>query len=544
MKFLWIEDFDGDKTRDGIGHPIRDRVEQFYDISPEDLLVCSSFQKGLDIIRDKPQDFDAVLLDINLKFAKDHEKNKVIQNRKRNGIYNTFFKEYITEGIFDHYYEKGANGILLYLYLREVACFPKNRIAFLSAFVEEPGNLSAKGNSLDYQKLLDSFQNLGIVFQHGYMKPDGIHCQENEGFSLIDGFSEVSAPSEMHPESRRFRESFVLPNGGDYIDFRRNLIEMAKILGNECQKRMDDRSYLRYFIHILRKPAFHQGGPSGKGTDIYNQHYFYGLLQKIVNLPLETNSDAMSNFLGDLLFCGDCFSESEHSFSPSSTEFYSCRGGKNPKCPEKNQYQVPDQQRSEFREGNACTYPGFCKFKEGVFDKAAFSTLKTMRNWLAHGGSGDLQAQIQLKSFVAPLFLRTVFDLSQLSQPDLLAYRYHESKILGEQPIFEEKDLLNKVQQRYYREIERRIRDKTMKSGMKYTKDMAQGNQVETLYQLFLAHLFPMSYQFFDLKEGVCRYQVAIAPTVFEKYAKNSPEFDYISTAFHGAKYLDQGAEH
>lgn len=535
MKLLWIEDFDGDKTCQGIGHPIRQRVEQFYGISADDLLVCTSFQGGLEHIRENPQDFDGVLLDINLKFAKDLEKNKLMQSRSRTEIYDTYFQDYITEEIFDHYYEKGANGILIYLYLREVACFPKNRIAFLSAYVEEKGKSDGKGNSMDYQKLLDSFRNLGIVFRHGYMKPDAILCKEHENFSLLSGFTEVEEEAEIHPESERFKRDFLESNGGDYIDFRRNMIEMAKILREECDNRMDDSGYLRHFIHILRKPAFHKDAPSGKGTDIYHPPYFYGLLQKMMHLPLEPQSDTLSNFLEDLLFCGDCFSESEQVFSPSATEFYSCRGVKNQKCPEKKQYQVLHGQRTDSAEGNACTYPGFCKFKESVFEKASISTLKTMRNWLAHGGSGDLQAQITLKSFVAPLFLRTIFDVNQLPEEKREEYLKYEGKLLGKSSQIQEVYLLDLMKRRYYVEIEKKIRDKSMKPGLKYTKDIAQGQRVESLYQLFLAHNFPMSYQFLDLKEGICRYQVAIAAMAFDKYDKNSAEYAYISVAFREA---------
>lgn len=532
MKYLWIEDFDGDRYTRGEGHPIRHRVEQFYQINTSDLLVCTSFHSGLEQIKKEPHSFDAVLLDINLKFSKDPEKNKMIQKVKRSQLYQQYFSDYITEEVFDHYYEKGANGILIYLYLREVACFPKNRIAFLSAFVERKEG----GNSLDYQHLLDSFQRLGIVFRHGYMKPDGIDCQENQGFSLMDGFSDCEMEEEIHPESQRFIQEFAKPNGGDYVDFRRNMIELAVILQEEREERGDDLAYRRHFYSILRKPAFHLVGPSGKGVDIYNQTYFDGLLSKICQLPLEPQEDTISNFLGDLLFCGDCFSEAEQSFSPSSKEFFSCRGQKKPVCPGKKQHQILDQNRSEFREGNACTYVGFCRFKESIFDRASISTLKTMRNWLAHGGSGELEAQITLKSFVAPLFLRTVFDIRSMSSERQKRYLEYEMKLLGNSPQIKRKTLLNLVQKRYYKQIEACIREKNMKSGMKYTKDIAKGDSVETLYHLFLAHMFPMSYQFSDLKAGVCTYQVSIADTAFEKYHRNSIEYAYISAAFQGGK--------
>lgn len=532
MKYLWIEDFDGDKTTEGLGHPIRERVEQFYQIDSHDLLVITSFSGALLKIQEEQHDFDAVLLDINLKFAKDPEKNKLLKKEKRKGLYDAFFRDYITEEIFDYYYEKGANGILIYLYLREVISFPKNRIAFLSAYVEGNG----KKNSMDYQKLLDSFQRLGIIFRHGYMKPDGIDCGEAQGFSLMDGFDLDREEAEFHPEAVRFMEEFTKPNGGDYIEFRRNLIEMAKILQNEMEKREDDPAYLQYFVQILRKPAFHLKGPSGRGSDIYDLRYFSGLLHKILQLPLEAKKDTVSNFLGDLFFCGDCFFESDQNFSPSSQEFYGCRGQKNPNCPEKKQFQIPDQSRKEFREGNACTYGGFCRFKESVFDKASISVLKTMRNWLAHGGSGELEGQLALKTFVAPLFLRTIFDLTALSPEKQAEYFYYEKKMLGFPPVPDRNSLMNLVQKRYYQQIEACIREKNMKSGMKYTKDLANGAVPETLYHLFLGNIFPMSYQFSELKQGVCTYKVSIATTAFEKYRKTSLEFAYISAAFHHGK--------
>lgn len=122
MRFLWIEDFDkgkGDKERlkgewsgyFGLGEPV----------IREDMAQALGYLET----RENFKEFDAVILDI--RFPAGGEEDQV---------YEKYFSSIVTRELFDRYVEQGS-GILLYLALVLRYGYNQERIAFVSANVDD-----------------------------------------------------------------------------------------------------------------------------------------------------------------------------------------------------------------------------------------------------------------------------------------------------------------------------------------------------------------------------------------------------------------------
>ncbi len=124
MKYLWIEDFNGGKDR----NELEKHWRQYYGLDNSELIIKTNLKDALEYINDFPEGFDAVLLDINFPITLSQNSDEV--------IYNQYLENIITREFYEKNKTTGA-GMLLFLYLILKTRFPKERIAFLSANIEE-----------------------------------------------------------------------------------------------------------------------------------------------------------------------------------------------------------------------------------------------------------------------------------------------------------------------------------------------------------------------------------------------------------------------
>lgn len=419
MKILWIEDFNGGNSSDS-----KSLYLTYFKLNETDMIIKENFLEALEYIKNERDSFDLVLLDINLKprYKEDGEK-----------LYDDFFKGITTKTFFDEHFSKDDGGVLLYLYLREYINFPKNRIAFLSAYVGEQDPLNLEGTGLyDYGEDDDGFlsgsnpERIETLEEENFLKS----VKSKESLKIFGEFESIGIPV-MHlyrkPQSstkigeripvnaNNFQDKFIKGNETDYILFRRNIMEMANILMetysdfDEPDKKWakDDVPPLEKFVHIrynktakvgnkviVLKTFFNTSKPDkaiGIGTENYSSEYFYSLLEKTLELPLVPNTDeerALLNYMRELLFCADCFN-----------------------IPAK-----PEEQKNHF------------------FDLAAANVLIKARHGLSHG-SATLNSEytdglMELKSFLVPLFFRIVFKIDMIPNENREKYLKLERKLL------------------------------------------------------------------------------------------------------------------
>lgn len=123
MRYLWVEDFNNGNCQD----ELKKHWMQYYGLDNKELIVKTNLEDAIEYINDNPEYFDAVLLDINFPITLSKTNDKTIYDKHLKGI--------ITYKFYETNNQTGA-GMLLFLYLILKNRWPKERIAFLSANIE------------------------------------------------------------------------------------------------------------------------------------------------------------------------------------------------------------------------------------------------------------------------------------------------------------------------------------------------------------------------------------------------------------------------
>lgn len=423
------------------------------------LEVIRNFREALEYFKCHQNAFDLVLLDINL--IDDTEKEGIQQ-----ALYERYFQAAkIPEAFYNEYYEN-SKGILLFQYLREVLKISQDRIAFLSAYVPENFTKDHKLN-FSHQHLDEDDKEYEADFEDEEEEPSGnsgenshlyrVYRKFHENYmmkclgieplafpkpnltrrsgSVIrkdrSGSEETSASKIQHAvnlEARAaFHATFSAPNTTRYTQFRRNIIEMAKILntvrskteGKDLQKKEPDLT-LANFIQIYNKEYFKTKTSNGVGIERYTLGNMANYLKLPSNLPFEYEErvELLKNFLRELVACCDCL------FNNFET---------------KPQWNLSN------------------------FEKASINCLKTARNKFSHDGPGMIaplnnqerswqsEMLLDLVHFVVPLFFRVVYNLSFLPRTIENSEDYFqlEKALLHQEVQASEEEIHSKVAESY-----------------------------------------------------------------------------------------------
>lgn len=388
MKILWVEDFDHGKSRE-LKNIFLNSYGLMDNFKNKELVIKENLKSALSSMQKKPFPYDLVLLDINIK------KNA---NDISEEIYDKYFKNYINETFFHQQWEAENGGILVYLYLREVANFPKNKIAFISAFVHGDDIELYKGMKEfddpfqlgEQNKTESSEEEIQEVTEKMKKVEASFTCLSNTGIEITHKYPKPSVSGETAVEKKyqehysdKFQENFLKPNQSDYVDIRRNLIELTGILEQTCKIIREQENctedYLG-FLSIMQSEIFTtkiKGKESlMSGSEVFQGIFFWDLLKKCRNLPLSVDSDLegydiLEHIARDILYCCDCFTTSK----------------------------FPTQ-------------------KTSAFQRASAISLKKVRNWFSHADAGknaNNHEHLIHVNFMFPLFFRLCFNIEQIA---------------------------------------------------------------------------------------------------------------------------------
>lgn len=515
MKILWVEDFDGGSYKE-----YKDDILEYYGIEQKDIIIKGKFSEALAYMNENPTPFDLVILDINIK-------RNLSENPQE--LYHQYFKNSVSESFYKNQFESEDVGILLFLYLRDVKNFPKEKIAFLSAFVSADEEESESDG--DYYKnkffddeveapvikeevkkvsfntpdtILKQFEEIGIKLHHKYRKPPSVIVSQKE----ID----------LRERSRKnFLTNFINPNETDYVIFRRSIIEMADILMDTYEEMEipDIESNLApidSFVKIRNcfdkegkeiKTFFNQTKESrliGKGTDIYPADYFFTLLEKTRDLPLVPEAGeekALLSYLKELFFCADCF--------------------KIPQATDKTDKSPP-------------------------FDLAGANIIAKARNSLSHGNARNNHAfeqnLLEIKHFLVPLFFRIVFNIDMISESRRKNYLQIEKKLIlqnTEIPFVEISEIYQATLKKFYSLLEgiyNNPQTGTVSLEKQFDMPLRTEGTKSSFVEFFLTRLLPARLSFNQVtKSGEIVLNMRLENNPMD-FSKDSMEMLYIQYAY------------
>ena len=146
MRYLWVEDFDGDNSN-------RSELEKtwtsYFGLKEGEYIIKENLEDALEFLDNRKnwQDFEAVLIDIRFKLS----SQKSIEE-----LYERYFKDFLLRDKFYSYAGKNndasSGGILLYLALVFRYKMGTDRIAFVSANLPQTNKLTNKLRSI-YEKI-------------------------------------------------------------------------------------------------------------------------------------------------------------------------------------------------------------------------------------------------------------------------------------------------------------------------------------------------------------------------------------------------------
>lgn len=145
MRYLWVEDFDGGKSGQ---KEIKSKLEKYFQLEKRNINICT-LEQAL-IFLDDPlnwRKFDAVLIDIRFKVCE--------KEQDECSIYEKYFASFLTKDSYENYTKKiggdanaASSGVLLYLALIHKYNYNQNRIAFISANVDDTSGELADINNM------------------------------------------------------------------------------------------------------------------------------------------------------------------------------------------------------------------------------------------------------------------------------------------------------------------------------------------------------------------------------------------------------------
>lgn len=127
MRYFWAEDFNEDAET---GDKLEEKLRIFFGLSSNNTINKKNLKTMIEYLENKRnfRKIDAFLLDIRFPV------NEVEKDKSKNEIYEKFFREFITEKMYNDNIDD-APGLLLYLLLVFRYHVPLNKIVFISAHV-------------------------------------------------------------------------------------------------------------------------------------------------------------------------------------------------------------------------------------------------------------------------------------------------------------------------------------------------------------------------------------------------------------------------
>lgn len=234
MRYLWIEDFDGGKSG---RTEIKAKLEKYFQIENKNINLCT-LEKALEFLDDPEnwEKFDVVLIDIRFKVAETEEREEK--------IYKSYFSSFLTNEKYKEYiYRIGGDvnsasaGVLIYLALVHKYNFNEERIAFISANVDN--------NSLDLAQI-NNMKELALKAKY-----ESLNEKEKVYFSglnneVFEKYKEIKCLDEDEAN-----ELFVIPPS-DKIDWSKPevLYEQIEKVSKEIQCKIKssvaDKENLKY----------------------------------------------------------------------------------------------------------------------------------------------------------------------------------------------------------------------------------------------------------------------------------------------------------
>lgn len=419
MKYLWVEDFDGDMNRD----INEDYWRKFFSLDKKNVELCVNLEDALKIMTDHPDSFDAVLLDINLvNTNNDSQYTKNDWER----WYEEYFQEYIDQNYYnDPDHRRNGTGILLYLYLRERYHFPKERICFLSAYAGNESNAGAT----EYQNLKATMSKLGCKLGMAREKPAKQEQNMNSDKTtnpkygtFPTGVQTPEASPNKNSENdgkydKEFLENFIEKNETEYVNFRRFLLDASQLILDHYEK-LPNETEKENFVRIRHKCYFQRvhGSMKEAGKQTYSKEYFIELLQRLRLYPLNVSypqqeKESMVAMLESLIYFGESIVEPTDRFVARNEWYNQCTIQKN-----ENGYGCGFKSKPHPREcGVACTKESDdCPYCLSGAERANIAVLKRLRNCMAHGHGPSKEDFLHSKELIVCIVFQTVFDMKEV----------------------------------------------------------------------------------------------------------------------------------
>ena len=219
MRYLWVEDFDGGRTGQT---ELKKSLEKYFQLTgnTENYRTLESVLFFLD----NPESwrlFDAVLIDIRFRICeRENDENK---------IYQKYFSSFLTEEKYKEYSKKVNNdpdsasaGVLLYLALVHRYNYNQNRIAFLSANIED-----SSGKVADFNNMLE------FVMKARYEK---LSPADKDRFSLANEAAYCVFKEELNLSDKEAEDEFLPATDDINWDNLDSLEEKIKVLKERVKK--------------------------------------------------------------------------------------------------------------------------------------------------------------------------------------------------------------------------------------------------------------------------------------------------------------------
>ena len=201
MRYLWIEDFDGGKSG---RTEIKRELERYFQLKEN--INLDTLEKALEFL-DVPFNwnlFDAVLIDIRFKVCEKEQDEST--------IYEKYFSSFLTKEKYDYYTYKiegdantASSGVLLYLALIHKYNYNQNRIAFISANVDDVSD-----------RLFDINNMREYILKAKYGQLEEL---DKEEFSILNQNIFELYMKEMNLEEEEANRCFSIPEEND-IDWK------------------------------------------------------------------------------------------------------------------------------------------------------------------------------------------------------------------------------------------------------------------------------------------------------------------------------------
>lgn len=180
MKYLWVEDFNK-----GYDNELEKIWKDYYCLNDKELIIKTNLEDAIEYIQNDLTRFDVVLLDINFPIS--------ISRNSDIDIYNKYLSNIITKDFFEKNKKTGA-GILLFLYLILKMRFPKERIAFLSANIDNiPDDIKEALKYIDVD-------DINKITEEAYNEYDALVADLNEDYEGKFRFKSKAQIKEFNTE--------------------------------------------------------------------------------------------------------------------------------------------------------------------------------------------------------------------------------------------------------------------------------------------------------------------------------------------------------